>query len=115
MIIDLTIKSINDIIINQSRTLTCKRKPYSKRHYHLPYDSQFFVLFCFLICFIYLFIYLLFFTSSTFMFSLFFITEPGVTVACGKNNMTVALDKQTFPFFEVSKLHLRYSSCRYST
>jgi len=38
--------------------------------------------------------------------------EPGVTVACGKSNMTVALDKQTFPFFEVSKLHLRYSSCR---
>lgn len=26
--------------------------------------------------------------------------------------MTVSLEKRTFPFFEVSQLHLRYSSCR---
>lgn len=26
--------------------------------------------------------------------------------------MTVSLEKKTFPFFEVSQLHLRYSSCR---
>jgi len=39
-------------------------------------------------------------------------TEPGVTVTCGKNNMTVSLEKQTFHFFEASKLRLFYSSCR---
>ena len=40
------------------------------------------------------------------------ISEPGVSVACDENNMTVSLEKQTFPFFNVSSLHLRYSSCR---
>ncbi|CAH3044643.1 unnamed protein product, partial [Porites evermanni] len=38
--------------------------------------------------------------------------EPGVSVVCDENNMTVSLEKQTFPFFNVSSLHLRYSSCR---
>jgi len=38
--------------------------------------------------------------------------EPGITVTCGKNNMTMSLEKQTFPFLEASNLHLRYSSCR---
>ena len=38
--------------------------------------------------------------------------EPGVSVDCGDSNMTVSLEKRTFPFFEVSQLHLRYSSCR---
>ena len=42
------------------------------------------------------------------------ISEPGVSVVCDENNMTVSLEKQTFPFFNVSSLHLRYSSCRYS-
>jgi len=42
-----------------------------------------------------------------------FLSEPGVTVTCGKNNMTVSLEKQTFHFFEASKLRLFYSSCRY--
>ena len=42
------------------------------------------------------------------------ISEPGVSVACDENNMTVSLEKQTFPFFNVSSLHLRYSSCRQS-
>ena len=38
--------------------------------------------------------------------------EPGVSVDCGDSNMTVSLEKRTFPSFEVSHLHLRYSSCR---
>ena len=35
-----------------------------------------------------------------------------MSVDCGDSNMTVALEKRTFPFFEVGQLHLRYSSCR---
>ncbi|CAH3042520.1 unnamed protein product [Porites lobata] len=38
--------------------------------------------------------------------------EPGATVTCDENNMTVSLEKQSFPFFDANNLHLRYSSCR---
>ena len=38
--------------------------------------------------------------------------EPGVSVDCGASNMTVSLEKKTFPFFDAARLHLRYSSCR---
>ena len=41
-----------------------------------------------------------------------FVLEPGVSVTCGENNMTVSLEKKLFPFFQVDQLHLRYSSCR---
>ncbi|XP_022794139.1 uncharacterized protein LOC111332922 isoform X2 [Stylophora pistillata] len=37
--------------------------------------------------------------------------EPGVSVNCS-DFMTVALEKKTFPFFDATRLHLRYSSCR---
>ena len=40
------------------------------------------------------------------------IPEPGATVTCDENNMTISLEKQTFPFFDANNLHLRYSSCR---
>ena len=40
-----------------------------------------------------------------------FILEPGVSVNCS-DIITVALEKKTFPFFDVARLHLRYSSCR---
>ncbi|XP_068694611.1 uncharacterized protein [Montipora foliosa] len=38
--------------------------------------------------------------------------EPGFSVTCGEYNMTVFLEKQSFPFFQVQELHLRYPSCR---
>ena len=50
--------------------------------------------------------------SAKLIIDALFISEPGVSVACDENNMTVSLEKQTFPFFNVSSLHLRYSSCR---
>ncbi|XP_066022017.1 uncharacterized protein [Pocillopora verrucosa] len=37
--------------------------------------------------------------------------EPGVSVNCS-DIITVALEKKTFPFFDVARLHLRYSSCK---
>ena len=40
-----------------------------------------------------------------------FILEPGVSVNCS-DIITVALEKKTFPFFDVARLHLRYSSCK---
>ena len=40
------------------------------------------------------------------------IPEPGATVTCDEDNMTISLEKQTFPFFDANNLHLRYSSCR---
>ena len=40
-----------------------------------------------------------------------FILEPGVSVNCS-DIITIALEKKTFPFFDVARLHLRYSSCR---
>ncbi|XP_027042986.1 deleted in malignant brain tumors 1 protein-like [Pocillopora damicornis] len=39
--------------------------------------------------------------------------EPGVSVNCS-DIITVALEKKTFPFFDVARLHLRYSSCKAS-
>ncbi|XP_073242010.1 ZP domain-containing protein-like [Porites lutea] len=38
--------------------------------------------------------------------------EPGATVTCDEDNMTISLKKETFPFFDANNLHLRYSSCR---
>ncbi|XP_078375949.1 uncharacterized protein LOC144659409 isoform X1 [Oculina patagonica] len=38
--------------------------------------------------------------------------DPSVSVTCNPNNMTVALEKETYHFFEVSQLHLHYASCR---
>lgn len=46
------------------------------------------------------------------MYSSGLILEPGVSVVCGEHNMTVSLEKRSFPFFQVQRLHLRYSSCR---
>ena len=33
-------------------------------------------------------------------------------MTCTSNNMTVTLEKETYHFFDVSQLHLRYASCR---
>ncbi|XP_068721771.1 uncharacterized protein [Montipora capricornis] len=38
--------------------------------------------------------------------------EPGVDVRCSETNITVSLEKQTFRYFTVNNLRLRYSSCR---
>lgn len=40
------------------------------------------------------------------------ISEPGASVTCTRNNMTVTLEKETYHFFNVSQLRLRYASCR---
>lgn len=40
-----------------------------------------------------------------------FVLEPGVSVNCS-DIITVTLEKRTFPFFDVARLHLRYSSCK---
>ncbi|XP_068721857.1 uncharacterized protein [Montipora capricornis] len=38
--------------------------------------------------------------------------EPGVDVRCSETNMTVSLEKQTFRYFTVNNIRLRYWSCR---
>ena len=41
-----------------------------------------------------------------------FILEPGVAVTCGKRNMTISLEKQSFSFVRAEEVRLRYSSCK---
>ncbi|XP_044165774.1 uncharacterized protein LOC114963363 [Acropora millepora] len=38
--------------------------------------------------------------------------QPGVAVTCGKHNMTISLEKQSFSFVRAEEVHLRYSSCK---
>jgi len=38
--------------------------------------------------------------------------DPSVSVTCKPNSTTVTLEKETYHFFNVSELHLRYASCR---
>ncbi|XP_074622578.1 uncharacterized protein LOC141880862 isoform X5 [Acropora palmata] len=38
--------------------------------------------------------------------------QPGVAVTCGKRNMTISLEKQSFSFVRAEEVHLRYSSCK---
>ena len=40
-----------------------------------------------------------------------FISEPSL-LTCTRDNMTMTLQKETYYFFDVSQLHLRYGSCR---
>jgi len=37
----------------------------------------------------------------------YFVLDNGVTVSCDDGNMTVSLEKQSFPYLNASQLHLR--------
>ena len=40
------------------------------------------------------------------------ISDASTSVACTRDDMTVTFEKETYYFFNVSELHLRYGSCR---
>ena len=40
------------------------------------------------------------------------ISDSSTTVACSRNGMTVAFEREIYYFFDPSELHLRYGSCR---